>query len=57
MGGHRTRLFYHLASKRRRDGCWNLSSNHWYPHLGPAGKPSKMVTFLALRVQKRVRES
>jgi len=55
MGGHRTRLFYHLASKRRRDGRWNLSSNNWYPHLGPAGKPSKMVTFFALRMQKRVR--
>jgi hypothetical protein len=47
----------HLESRRRPDGRWNLSSNNGYAHLGPRGKPSKMITFLALRVQKRVREA
>ena len=47
----------HLAVKRRRDGRWDLSANNWYPYLGASGKPSKMVTFLALRVQRRVQRT
>ena len=47
----------HLASRRRPDGRWTLSSNNWYPHLETPGKPSKMITFLALRVGDRLRRS
>ena len=44
----------HLRSKRLPDGRWKLNHTNGDLVLERAGKPSKMITFLALRVQKRV---
>ncbi len=44
--------FSMLLSARRPDGEWNLNGNNRYPYLEKAGKPSKMITFLALRALK-----
>ncbi len=52
---HRTsEAFSVLLSKRRPDGRWASEGNNWYPlPLEKPGAPSKMITFLALRVLKR----
>ncbi len=44
----------HLESKRLPDGRWNLDSTNGNLVLESRGKPSKMITFLARRVGKRV---
>ncbi len=46
-----------LRSKRRRDGRWALDSTNGKLILERPGRPSKMVTFLALRVLRRVAAS
>lgn len=44
----------HLASKRLPDGRWKLDHTNGNLVLESRGKPSKMITFLARRVAKRV---
>ncbi len=44
----------HLESKRRRDGGWNLDSTNGDLVLEVPHQPSRMITFLALRVLRRV---
>jgi len=43
----------HLESKRLPDGRWKLDGTNGNLVIEPKGKPSKMITFLALRVLKR----
>ncbi len=43
-----------LMSKRLPDGRWPLEGTNGHVILEPRGKPSKMITFLALRVLRRV---
>lgn len=47
----------HLKSKRLADGRWALDGSNGDLRLETSHRPSKMVTFLALRVLKRVRDS
>ena len=42
-----------LLAARRPDGMWNMNGNNWYPYLERPGRPSKMITFLALRALKQ----
>ena len=43
----------HLLSKRRSDGRWALDHTNGDMRLEPTRRPSKMITFLALRVLRR----
>ena len=43
----------HLAAKRLPDGRWKLDHTNGNLVVEPSGNPSKMITFLALRVLKR----
>jgi len=43
----------HLESKRLPDGKWNLDSSNGNLAIESRGKPSKMITFLALRALLR----
>lgn len=43
----------HLRSKRLPDGRWKLDHTNGNLVIEPRGKPSKMITFLALRVLRR----
>ncbi len=45
-----------LRTKRRPDGRWTLDGTNGNLRVEPRGKPSKMITFLALRVLRRVAE-
>ncbi len=42
-----------MESKRRRDGRWNLDSTNGDLRLEVPHRPSRMITFLALRVLRR----
>jgi hypothetical protein len=44
----------HLAAKRLPDGRWNLDHTNGNLVIEPRRRPSKMITFLARRVAKRV---
>ena len=44
-----------LRSKRKQDGRWSLERVTGNLRVEPPGKPSKMITFLALRVLDRLR--
>ena len=43
----------HLESKRLPDGRWNLDHTNGDLVIEPRGRPSKMITFLALRALRR----
>jgi hypothetical protein len=45
----------HLESKRLPDGRWELDGTNGNLVIESKGRPSKMITFLALRVLKRAR--
>lgn len=46
-----------LRSKRQRDGRWTIEGTNGNLRLEAPGKPSKMATFLALRIFRRVAEA
>lgn len=43
----------YIASRRRPDGRWNLDYANRYPWFEAVDGPSKMITFLVLRAQRR----
>jgi len=45
----------HLVSKRLPDGRWALDSTNGNLAIEPRGEPSKMITFIALRVLERAK--
>ena len=47
----------HLISKRRPDGKWKLDHANGNPRLETPSKPSKIITFLSMRVMKRIGKS
>ena len=47
----------HLKSKRSPDGRWDLDSTNGNLRLETPHRPSKMITFLALRVLRRASDS
>jgi hypothetical protein len=46
-----------VKSKRRADGRWKLEGTNGNLCAEPRGRPSKMITFLSLRVLRRIGES
>jgi hypothetical protein len=46
-----------LRSKRAADGRWRLEGTNGNLRVEPQGKPSKMITFLCLRILRRLGES